>query len=343
MIKATQALEIAVNINKCKYDIMSAYYKTYCGDNVMVFISVSSILNDFTDILCNTNEFDPNDVFDENWLTAALLSIAVHYKNYFNKLPGVSNVKIYFYQGTEETYRIPITFESCVNNMRQYLLSTIVRFIPDIYYINIPGISSALIPYDLIWRCTINHMQFKTYTMTSALIVSSHISDYAPLHFAGMRREINVLVFRRKHPMLFGTWGIINDYLFKTRKTFNGDHLYNFNLLLALYIMCNPKKAMVSHLIPKNIVVLARTYLTKLLREYNHTSDYNTVLARLFGQKEFAPYRNIVDIEYSLMTNLLKIQSHFTIWSVDQIDFTIEDTNNSIFRHCPVDFKSLFA
>jgi hypothetical protein len=340
-----EALNMAANMNKCKYEVLDSYYGYrfyHPGHDVAVLISVSSIINDFTNILCSGAVSGNDGLFNENQMTSALLGIAAHYKNYFSKESDAS-INVYFYQGTQEVYYVPKIFETFIHDMRVYLLPTMVRFIPHVYYVNIPDVTSAVIPYEIAWRTALCHMAMRRFSSTMVLIVSSHISDYAMLEFSGTQNEIYTSVYRRRHDCIFDKYTILRDYLFKSRKAFNGIKSANFDSLLSLYLLCNPKQAMLEHIIPDTVIPQARIFLTKVLRSYRDASNYSLLLNTIFENAEFAPYREFTDIQFNLMANLMKIQSQYSIWNVDQIDYTIEKTNDTIFRSCPVDFKALFA
>lgn len=351
MEKDYNVFEIACNMNKCKYSILeertinnnpSCFYTS-------IFISIETIIKDYITILGDND--DPTLTSEK--IASEILEIACHYKRFYKSHDNQTHtVYIFLYNGLGyEKYINPFKLSNneINNNLKEkiktacFLLNTVCKYIPNIYYIDMNGLPGALLPYQII--CAINENKLFKGKIQRNIIVSSNSFDYTILGFQSTHiNSARIFIYRRKNNNIFTTDNIYTNFVFKDRKTKdvkNGYFLYFYPRI----IMCYPNLSKIIG-INENILKLYRSIILK--NQFKYLNEENIEIWKkeidLFESentviKEVNKYFNIPNIYIKNIEELIRMK---TMWCSDCLDFSIEDLNSHYFIHNKVDFASLF-
>lgn len=347
-----QMLQIACNMNKCKYSVLNKSSFNNCKYNeVYIYISLNSLFLDWYNL--TNGEF--GDCNDEE-IMARIFETIIHYKNYFENHLKIQNVKFFLYYSFEwqksfntiqfqkdEDFSKNLEIKSAIEK-----LTTIVMYIPGTYVINSGSIHPGIIPFfvESERKDQIYSSNIKGYNH-SALIVSAQDIDYSALGITipGLDNKFDLFGFRRRHDEIFDKDNVFETVLFKHKqqaRKYVGYYLWFYPKVLTMnagkfklvnssdYISKDMKKDINRHLYDTNISDLE---MSNWMSEISDKISLNSRLNEL---------NRMVDIPRAYNDNLFELRQKKNVWKSDRIDYSIESLNDAYFKHFRIDWASLF-
>jgi hypothetical protein len=320
---------------KGKYALLQEHITgtSYPKDS-FIFISFSSLMNDWHAIVhgYGLENARHETTLTSSWIASHIMDIVIHYKQFFEKYRTCSRVFVFIYRGEKEYYNPIVSLTPEIDEAFS-MLTTICRYIPNIYCVYLHHLVSALFPYDILRRTILGHITDNRTVPTESLIVSAHFVDYGVIALGSIQNKRNIWVFRRKYPTLFTQNTILTDLIYKDSNA--NLILKDFTVIYPLTLIAYAKRYNLSHLIPCEV----SNYVRSILR---HARLKKTMLtADILLENPIDAYREYVDMHYAETLHFKELQTHQSVWKIDQIDYTIEKLNETFFRDRPINFHAL--
>jgi hypothetical protein len=303
--------------------------------NTKIFISLPSIFNQWTGLLKTQSYRDP--IITPEYITSGILEIVTHYRKFF------SDSDIYMYLG-KEAYDVPDFYMDEVKHAINELLPTICKFIPRVYFAKCTEapansiIGNILVDYVKKFRNDPDE-----YLQT--IFANARILDILALSIASGNR-IKHSIYRGfsfvNKRFLVGD-DIFFDWLLhdSKRKPFTDAPFFksqSIYTLLYLGILGYPHKS--KYEAQPAIRVNAR----RLLKNLIYQNDQNSISEE---QRFSESIGNLVTEDLDIWGVLMKyhdvLENAKLSWSVDNIDYSIEKLNDTIFKSIPLNLHALYS
>jgi hypothetical protein len=317
-----------------KYKLLGEFYPLFKTDkiiNTKIFLSLPSLFRVWKSMIRSCDEFSSS--FTGEFITSCILNIIAHYKGI------ISSSRVYLYIGND-AFDIPEEYSAEIGKALDDLLPNICKFIPNAYFVkcdDVPG--CAIIGNILLNYIEEKHCDNDEYLQT--LFVTSKPSDYLASsvkntgHIAhGFYRGFG---FDRR--ILVGN-EIITNWLFhdSRKKPWDDAPFLNaipYTMLLMLGMIGFPKKSKMN--INKEDSANARKILLNLLYKNDTASQEEANLFKYYiSNYENADIWNILE-KYKDLLNRKQLE-----WRIDNVDYSIEKLNETLFRGMPVDIHKLY-
>jgi hypothetical protein len=310
-------------------------FKTNKHINTKIFVSLPMIFNQWTGLLKTQSYKDP--IVTPEYITSMLFKIVTHYREFF------SDSDIYMYLG-KESYDVPDLYTEIVKHAINELLPTICKFIPRVYFAKCTDApANTIVGNILMDYVEAFGNDFDEYLQT--IFVNARVLDILAASIASGDRVMHSIYkgFSFANKRFLTGDGIFFDWLYhdSKRKPFTDAPFFksqSIYMLLLLGIIGYPHKS--KYEAQPSIRANARRLLQNLIYQNDQTS--------ITEAKHFADsIGNVVAEELDIWKVLTKyhdvLENVKLSWEVDNVDYSIEKLNDTIFKGIPLNLHALYA
>lgn len=364
-----QMLDIACNMNKCKYELLRQTTDNFNARHTSVFISLETIMDMWLE-LCGSNQTTIvwNQI-SQYEIASKLFELIAHYKRYYAKIPGCDRLYIFLYYTTKvfQNYEYVFPLDGSVHGVNRAVnkyddgfsfkmmdvievMKTICTYIPGIYMVDTENLPVSVFPYsisqEISYRCMSSSVEHPNMMWNQrVLVVSDNPLDYHAISAATGCNFSKGFVFRRKHAILYTVENMYDAHFFKHRVQKPSNQL-TFADTYTLYLASLLPREEVPGLVGLSKEIKAGIKEI-MFNPVGSSSDITSLVNILFINHDdwkelFLKNCQIVDIPTIFQVNAGTLNQMKLQWKHDRIDYSIEAMNEQWFKTCKIDFASLF-